>query len=198
MRVGLFGGSFNPPHAGHIHASEIALRYLGLDAIWWLVTPGNPFKAKAGLPDIDTRIGNCRKLITNPKLIVTNLEQQLGTIRTYDTVRALKSHFPKTDFVWVSGTDIAYEFHKWHNWKSLLGMVPFAFVGRPTKYGVVRQNSIRLMSTAKHHFPLHGGRPALEKGQIYWLFAEPLMDISSTRLRQPVSPICGIPLNSVE
>lgn len=183
MRVGLFGGTFNPPHAGHIHASNIAMKYLGLDAIWWLVTPGNPLKPKAGLPDLTKRMQDCRDLVTNPRVLITDIEKDLGTIRTYDTIKALQTRFPSTDFIWFSGTDIAYEFHRWYKWQELQELIPFAFVGRPTKAGQVRQNAFRQNNRLTHHYPLNGMCPKLEKGHVYWLFADPLMDISSTQLR---------------
>lgn len=183
MRVGLFGGTFNPPHAGHIHASDIAMKYLGLDAIWWLVTPGNPLKNKSNLPDLPTRIAHCRQLVTNPRVLVTDLERDLGTVRTYDTVKALQSRFPATDFIWFSGTDIAYEFHRWYKWRELQSLLPFAFIGRPHQSGQVRQNAFRQNQALHHHYPLRGMRPPLTKGTIYWIFAEPLLDISSSQLR---------------
>lgn len=103
MRVGLFGGTFNPPHAEPlIHASDVALKYLGLDAVWWLVTPGNPIKAQSNLPDLQTRMKNCCDLVTNPRVLISDIEKELGTIRTYDTVKALQTRFPKTDFIWFS------------------------------------------------------------------------------------------------
>ena len=185
MRIGLLGGSFNPAHHGHIHASEIALKYLGLDAVWWLVSPGNPLKSKTGLPDTQTRIADCREIIHHPKIIVTDLETQLGTRRSFDTVTSLQSHFPQTEFIWVAGTDIAHEFHRWYKWRDLLGTIPFAFVGRPTHEGVVRQNCLTQCAGLTHIYPRHGGRPPLEKSHIYWILAEPLMDISSTDLRNP-------------
>lgn len=184
MRVGLLGGSFNPPHAGHLHASTVALKYLGLDAVWWLVSEGNPLKSKHNLPDIKTRMGLCHSLVQNPRILVSDIESQMGTRRSFDTVNALHDRFPFTDFVWIAGTDIAYEFHRWYQWKNLIKTMPFAFVGRPTSFGVVRQNVFRGLSSLHHSYPRHGIRPSLEKGQIYWIFAEPQMDISSSFLRK--------------
>ncbi len=183
LRVGLFGGSFNPPHSGHLHASEIALKYLGLDAVWWLVTPGNPLKKNDTLPSLDTRINLCHAIVDNPRIIISDIEKELGTVRTYDTVTQLIKRFPKTDFIWFSGTDIAFEFHRWYNWKNLQNLLPFAFIGRPHKSGLVRKNCFSDKLHLKHHFPRHGGRPLLEKGHVYWIFNEPQLDISSTILR---------------
>ncbi len=187
LRVGLFGGTFNPPHQGHIHASDIAMKYLGLDAIWWLVTPGNPLKSKANLPDLQTRMDACANMITNPRVLVTGIEKDLGTIRTYDTIKAIQSRFSGTDFVWFSGTDIAYEFNRWYKWQDLQKLISFAFVGRPHQSGQVRQNVFRQHAQLHHIYPLHGMRPSLKKGNIYWIFAEPLLDISSTQIRNQIS-----------
>lgn len=184
MRVGLFGGTFNPPHVGHVHATQVAMKYLGLDAVWWLVTPGNPLKSQNGLPDTASRIAKCRQFMTHPRVIVTDIETRLGTIRTYDTVKALQERYPHTEFVWFSGTDISYEFRRWYKWKDLQTLIPFAFVGRPSRSGLVRNNSFRMNHRLHHTYPQRGIRPPLTKGHIYWIFADPLMDISSTALRQ--------------
>src|SRR3989338_1455033 len=188
MRVGLFGGTFNPPHAGHVHASEIAMKYLSLDAVWWLVTPGNPLKPKSNLPDLETRMDQCRELVTHPRILVTDIEKDLGTIRTFDTIKALQTRFSGTEFIWFSGTDIAYEFHRWYKWRQLQTLLPFAFVGRPNKSGQVRQNAFLQTKSLHHTYPLHGIRPELKKNQIYWIFAEPLLDVSSTQLRNIIPP----------
>lgn len=184
MRIGLLGGSFNPPHAGHVHACMVAMKYLQLDAVWWLVSPGNPLKPKAGLPDLETRVAQCRELISHPDILVTSIERELGTVRTFDTVTELQKKFPKTDFIWLSGTDLAYEFHRWYRWRDLMKLLPFAFIGRPTKSGLVRSNAFRQMSSLRQITPTHGTRPALDAGQVFWIFGEPLNPLSSTRLRQ--------------
>ena len=190
MRIGLFGGSFNPPHAGHIHASDIALKYLGLDAVWWLVSPGNPLKPKAGLPDSDTRSSWCRDIVKNPRIVISTIERDLKTTRTYDTVTALQKNFPHTDFIWFAGTDIAYEFSRWYKWQALAQTIPFAFVGRPTNHGVVRHSPFHQLNNLTHHNLSKGGNVPLEKGHIYWIFAEPLNPLSSTMLRNNRENIC--------
>ena len=195
MRIGLFGGTFNPAHAGHVHASEIALKYLGLDAIWWLVTPGNPLKPNTNLPDLKTRVQNCRDLVTNPRILVSDIEKDLRTIRTFIS---LQSRFPATEFIWFSGTDIAYEFTKWYKWRQLQTLIPFAFVGRPQNSGQVRHNSFMMNNRLIHEYPTRGMRAPLQKGHIYWIFAEPLMNISSTQLRSNKKPICGNPQKGIK
>lgn len=191
LRIGLFGGSFNPPHEGHVHASLVAMKYLQLDAVWWLVSPGNPLKSKSGVPSLETRVTACNKLTTHPGIIVTAIEKDLGTVRTFNTVNALKKKFPQTDFIWLSGMDIVYEFDRWYRWRDLMKLLPFAFIGRPTRAGLVRQNIFRQMSGLHHHTLHHGIRPALTAGQVFWIFGEPLNPLSSTLLRQQNANLQG-------
>lgn len=131
MKIGLFGGSFNPPHEAHRAASLLALKKLGLDRIWWLVTPGNPLKDNKKLPPLDRRIANARKLAAHPKIDVTGVEASLGTKYTFDTVTRLRQRRPGVDFVFVVGADNLAHFHRWERWRALLRAVPFAVVDRP-------------------------------------------------------------------
>ena len=187
MRVGLLGGSFNPPHVGHVHAAEVAMKYLNLDAVWWVVSTGNPFKSGQDLLPLSTRLNLCEDMVAhNPRHVISDIESQMCTVRTFDTITQLKSHFPKTDFIWLAGTDIAFEFHKWHYAREILDLVPFAFIGRPTHHGLVRANFFRRQSGLTHNTLNSGTNADLTPGQIYWLFGEPLRDISSTSLR-----LCG-------
>lgn len=193
LRIGLFGGSFNPPHQGHVHACLTALKYLHLDAIWWLVSPGNPLKPNASLPSLDNRMAQCRALVQHPKILVSGLEQDLGTTRTFDTVKALRERFPQTDFIWLSGTDIAHEFHRWYRWRELTRLVPFAFIGRPSKSGLVRDNAFR-QTRHLHHLTLNRGMtPTLSPGSIFWIFGEPLNPLSSTLLRAQTTNLRPVP-----
>ncbi len=192
--VGLLGGSFNPPHAGHVHASLVAMKYLQLDAVWWLVSPGNPLKSRQGLPSLPDRVSMCERIAAHhPAVIVTDIEQHLGTSRTFDTVTSLQRSFSGTEFIWLSGTDIAYEFHRWYRWRSLMKLLPFAFIGRPTNSGLVRRNVFRQSAELRQVTPLHGIRPELEAGQVFWLYSEPLNPISSTMLRLQKADLQGRP-----
>jgi nicotinate-nucleotide adenylyltransferase len=184
LRIGLLGGSFNPPHAGHVHATLVAMKYLQLDAVWWLVSPGNPLKSKDGLLPLTSRVTQCKGLTSHPDIIVTDIEKDLGTTRTFDTVTALQTQFSSTEFVWLSGTDIAYEFSRWYRWRDLMKLIPFAFIGRPTTAGLVRHNVFRQVSGLHQHTPQHGSKAELTAGHIYWLFGEPLNPLSSTMLRE--------------
>lgn len=131
QRIGLLGGSFNPPHAGHRLISEIALRRLQLDAIWWLVTPGNPLKDAGELEPIARRIERARAVAAHPRIHVTAVEADVGVSRTRDTLRFLKRRCPTVRFVWLMGADNLGDFHRWHAWQEIAGMVPIAVIDRP-------------------------------------------------------------------
>lgn len=128
--VGLFGGSFDPAHDGHVHVTRHAMRALKLDRLWWLVTPGNPLKRDAPAP-LDMRMARARSLIGDPRVTVTDVETRLGTRMTCDTIAALQAQFPKLNFVWIMGADNLASFHRWENWRSIAGRVPIAAIARP-------------------------------------------------------------------
>jgi nicotinate-nucleotide adenylyltransferase len=131
MTIGLLGGSFDPPHEGHLHISEVALRRIGLDRVWWLVSPGNPLKQR-GPADIGRRISAARALIDGrPEIEVTDLETRLGTRYTADTLRALLRRYPGVRFVWLMGADNLVEFHRWNRWVEIFTTVPIAVLARP-------------------------------------------------------------------
>lgn len=131
MRIGLFGGTFDPPHAAHVHVSATALRRLGLDRIWWIVTPGNPLKQHGGLTPLDDRIAQARALNRDPRVVVTDIEARIGTRYAVDTVRWLTRRCPGVHFVWVMGADILGELHRWRHWRAMTNMIPLAIVDRP-------------------------------------------------------------------
>lgn len=132
LRIGLFGGSFNPPHAGHRDASLLALKRLRLDAVWWLVTPGNPLKDTAALPSLNQRIAAAQALAAHPRIHATGIEAALGTRYTADTIDALIRRCPGARFVWLMGADNLAQFHRWQRWRSIAGRVPIAVIDRPT------------------------------------------------------------------
>jgi nicotinate-nucleotide adenylyltransferase len=131
MRVGLLGGSFNPPHEGHALITRLALRQLSLDRVWWLVTPGNPLKSLTGLAALNARIEAARRLNVGPRVVVTDVEAQIGSRFTYDTLRWLNRRAPGVHFVWIMGADNLRQFHLWRNWRAIVGLVPIVVVDRP-------------------------------------------------------------------
>lgn len=131
LRIGLFGGSFNPAHDGHRMASLTALSRLQLDRIWWLVTPGNPLKNNRALPSLSERIRYARKVADHGKIQVTGVEAGLRTRYTADTLRALQRRCPGVNFVWIMGSDNLANFHRWNEWRAIARMMPIAVIDRP-------------------------------------------------------------------
>ncbi|MGE4373556.1 MAG: nicotinate-nucleotide adenylyltransferase [Xanthobacter sp.] len=130
MRIGLMGGSFNPPHAAHRAVALLAMKRLRLDAVWWLVTPGNPLKDNRALPPLEQRVAAAQKLARHPRIIATGCEARWGGRYTYDTVRQLQRRRPGVRFVWLMGADNLVQFHRWERWRDLAGLVPIAVVDR--------------------------------------------------------------------
>lgn len=131
MRIGLFGGSFNPIHAGHILVMEETLRRLALDALWVLVTPGNPLKNHNDLAPLAERVEAARSAIDNPRIRVTGFEAAKGFTFTWQTVRFLTTTLPDRHFVWIMGADSLADFHRWERWDDIARTVPIAVYVRP-------------------------------------------------------------------
>lgn len=134
-RIGLLGGSFNPAHAGHRHISLQALRRLGLDEVWWLVSPQNPLKATTGMAPLAVRLAAARGAARHPRIRVTGIEAELGTRYAVDTVAALRRRHPDAAFIWLMGADIMPELHRWHRWRRFARSLPIAVLARPRYMG---------------------------------------------------------------
>ncbi|NPD14629.1 nicotinate-nucleotide adenylyltransferase [Xinfangfangia sp. D13-10-4-6] len=130
MVVGLLGGSFDPAHEGHVHITREAMRRMGLDRVWWLVTPGNPLKARQPAP-MAARLQEARRIMRHPKVEVTDLETRLGTRFTADTIRRLQAIYPGVTFVWLMGADNLAGFHRWDRWREIMAQVPVGVLARP-------------------------------------------------------------------
>ncbi len=128
--IGLFGGSFDPPHAGHAHLSREALKRLRLDRLWWLVSPGNPLKPDPPAP-LAARMQAARARIADRRVIITDIEAQLGTRASIDTLRLLRARYPGTRFVWLMGADNLAGFHRWQHWQEIFALMPIAVFARP-------------------------------------------------------------------
>ena len=131
MRIGLLGGSFNPPHQGHTLITHLALTRLGLDRVWWLVTPGNPLKSKAELAALQARVEAARRLVAGRRVAVTDIEAQIGARYTHDTLAWLTRRAPGVRFVWIMGADNLIQFHLWRHWRAIADLTPIAVVDRP-------------------------------------------------------------------
>ena len=137
--IGLLGGSFDPAHEGHAHITRVALRRFGLDRVWWLVSPGNPLKERSPAP-LDLRIERARKVINDPRVIVTGIEERLGTRYTAETIAALQNRYRGVRCVWLMGADNLSQFDRWQNWEQIANSVPIGVVARP-EYGVKARTS---------------------------------------------------------
>ncbi|WP_372887856.1 nicotinate-nucleotide adenylyltransferase, partial [Shimia sp.] len=128
--VGLLGGSFDPPHAGHAHVTREALKRFGLDRVWWLVSPGNPLKAR-GPARLERRIAACHEVMAHPRVEITDVEAGLGTRYTAETIAALQARHPGMRFVWLMGADNLAQLHQWKDWQEIMFRVPVGVLARP-------------------------------------------------------------------
>jgi nicotinate-nucleotide adenylyltransferase len=181
--VGLYGGSFNPPHAGHEHVAQIARRRLGLDRVVWLVSPGNPLKDPGHLEPLEQRMAQVRRLAGGPGTVVSDLEARLGSRYTVDTVRWLKARFPGVRFVWIMGADNLAGFHRWKGWRDLMAEIPVAVVSRP---GVALRSRSSPMARryAAARLPLEKAARLVDCAPPAWVYIPaPFRFVSSTALR---------------
>ena len=183
LRIGLFGGTFDPPHAAHRAACLLALHRLDLDRIWWMVTPGNPLKATNGLAPLQQRVAAARKLAHHPRIDVTGVEAELRTRYTYDTIAALRARCPGVRFVWIMGADNLRSFHRWQRWRAIADLVPIAVVDRvgPSLYAAA---GIAGQALARFRVPEVAARTLAFRRPPAWTFLHGLKSpLSSTALR---------------
>lgn len=182
QRIGLLGGSFDPAHAGHVHITCEALKRFGLTDIWWLVSPGNPLKAK-GPAALDRRVARARAIMQHPRVTVTDIEAQLGTRFTAETLAALMARAPGVQFTWLMGADNLAQFHRWQDWHWIMENVPVGVLARPGDRISARMSpAARLyaryrISDRASHLLGHSDAPA-------WCFVNvPMVDQSSSAIR---------------
>lgn len=184
MRIGLYGGSFNPAHEAHRAASLLALKKLRLDRVWWLVTPGNPLKDNRALPPLAARLAQARAVAAHPALLPTGLEAGLGTRFSYDTVDALVRRFPRVHFVWLMGADNLASFHRWQHWRDIAARVPIAVIDRPG-CTFPAMASPAATALARRRVPESEAGALATMRPPAWVFLHGLKSpLSSTRLRE--------------
>lgn len=175
--VGLLGGSFNPAHEGHRHISLMALKHLGLDAVWWMVSPQNPLKSAKGMAPLQDRLQSARRAARHPQIVVTDIETQMGTQYTADTLARLRQYFPRTHFIWLMGTDNLRQVHRWQDWQDIFARHAVCVLDRPP-----RGNSLRSC-------------PAFERFRDRLIPESAAADLKNRSL--PAWTILHIPLNSL-
>jgi nicotinate-nucleotide adenylyltransferase len=183
VKIGLFGGTFDPPHEAHRAACLIAMHRIGLDRVWWLVTPGNPLKDTSGLAPLAERIDAARRLASHPRIDVTGLEDDIGARYTYDTVRYLIARCPGVRFVWIMGADNLRSFHRWQKWRAIAAMLPIAVVDRlgPSLYATAGPAGQTL---ARYRIPETAAKTLPDRQAPAWVYLHGLKSaLSSTALR---------------
>ena len=184
MRVGLYGGSFNPVHEGHAHVARTALRRLALDRVVWLVSPQNPLKSADGTASLDQRIEGARRHAPGRAMIVSGVEARLGSRYTVDTVRALKARFPAVRFVWIMGADNLASFHRWRGWTQIIREIPLAIISRPGD-ALKGRLSPAARRFARGRLPEIAARTLADRAPPAWIYlTAPLSHASSTALRE--------------
>jgi len=183
MRIGLFGGSFDPAHRGHVEVSLTALRALRLDQVWWLVSPRNPLKNHAPANDLASRIARARRITRHPNIRITGIEARLATSTSAQTLDRLLPLLPGVDLVWMIGADNLASLHRWQDWKSIPQRLPLAVFNRPgTALSALASPAARTFARyrigARDSAGLARSRPPA------WVFLpSPNISLSSSRIR---------------
>lgn len=180
MVVGLLGGSFDPAHQGHVHITREALKRMGLDRVWWLVSPANPLKSHQPAPMAE-RLARAREIMVHPRVVITDLEARLGTRYTAQTIARLQAIYPGVRFVWLMGADNLVQFHKWDHWRAILRAVPVGVLARPGS-GVAARLSVAARSFRVDRVT-RGEGLGTRKAPAWCFVNVPMMNLSSSAIR---------------
>ncbi|MXW93023.1 MAG: nicotinate-nucleotide adenylyltransferase [Rhodospirillaceae bacterium] len=181
--VGLFGGSFNPAHDGHRHIALAALAGLGLDEIWWLVSPQNPLKADDGMLPLADRLASAARMARHPAMRATALEAGLGTSYTADTLARIKALYPRNRFVWIMGADNLVQIPRWKDWSSIFNAIPVAVFARPS-YSARALSGAAAQRFARRRVPENRARRLARCAPPAWTFIHcRLHDASASAIR---------------
>lgn len=181
MTVGLYGGTFDPPHAGHVHVARSAMKRLGLNRVWWLASPGNPFKENAPAP-LAERLALIEDAAPEPRMVASAFEADLASSRTVDVIASLQARHPGVRFVWIMGADGLAELHRWRRWTEIVRRVPICVVSRPGS-GLAARLSPAARRMARHRL-LPSRARALTVTVPGWTYlTEPLHPHASRELR---------------
>ena len=181
--IGLLGGSFDPAHDGHVHITKAALERFGLDRVWWLVSPGNPLKKQGPAPMVDRMIA-AREVMDHPSVEITDIEADLGTRYTAQTIAALQDRYFGVRFVWLMGADNLAQFHQWQDWQEIMARVPVGVLARPGDRIAARMSKAARLYRADRLI----GRSSFMLGHSQapkWSFVNlPMSKTSSTAIRK--------------
>ena len=181
--IGLLGGSFNPPHIAHRMISETALKRLGLDKVWWIVSPGNPLKRRSDVAPLAERLALCRDMAKNPHIIVTDFEADLATPYTASTLAFLKTRTPLVRYIWIMGADNLASFHRWERWREIFTTVPIVVVDRPGwRLKALASKAARAFASSRVS-ETDAATLALRPPPAWTFLTGPLSHVSSTALR---------------
>lgn len=181
LKIGLFGGSFNPAHEGHLHVAKSGLRELGLDRIWWLVSPQNPLKPEQ--PSYGSRVETVKALGLPPHMDISHVEKEFGTNYTIDLLRRLKRRYPQTHFVFIMGADNFAQLPKWRSWQEIMASFPIAVISRPGNNLKARLGRVA-RQYADHRLPEQSAASLAEMTAPRWTYLTlPLDKRSSSALR---------------
>jgi nicotinate-nucleotide adenylyltransferase len=185
MRIGLLGGSFNPPHLAHREISRFALKRLQLDRVWWLVTPGNPLKENGALHALGERMKASRAVAQDPRIEVSCLESVIRTRYTIDTINTLRRRASGLRFVWIMGADNLAQFHRWQDWRRIAAQVPIAVIDRPPQsFRALASPAAQALS--RYRLPEDEAASLADQRPPAWVFLTGLkLSLSSTTLRNP-------------
>ena len=183
QRIGLFGGSFNPAHYGHYMVALYALKRLQLDWVWWLVSPQNPLKNPNETGEYDERLAFTKHIARHPRFVVTDLERQVNSRNTAETLLALNRAMKQANFIWIMGADSFANLHKWHNWTDIAEALPLAFLARPG-YSIRALSGRAALRYASHRVKTGEAAKLLARRPPAWVFLPmPLRPESSTAIR---------------
>ena len=189
-RIGLLGGSFNPAHGGHREISRDALRRLGLDRVWWLVSPQNPLKSPQEMAPLAQRMANARAVADDPRILVTGLETRLGSAYTADTLTALTHLLPRVRFVWLMGADNLIQVHKWQDWAQIFHTLPVAVFDRPS-YSLRALSGMAAQAFARYRLSETSARRLAEARSPAWAFIRCRLNPQSATAIRARAPLQG-------